>query len=178
MRVIAAAVTSLFVTSTRAFVPHSFIRQQHHLASTTARSFGIDPSWFHSHLQPQLQELQNAFGSIQLADAIDAVDPDAAAAAASGNGWFGFLTGPISSLLQGIHTALVGVGMSADAWGVSIIALTILIKLLTFPLTKVSCRRFRRNTTLYRFIHSYMQNLRFVNARLCHLPINCGVAII
>lgn len=31
---------------------------------------------------------------------------------------------------------LTGMGMSADAWGVSIIVMTIVIKLLTFPLTK------------------------------------------
>lgn len=57
-------------------------------------------------------------------------------AAKSDNGWFGFLTTPIELLLQAIHAALVSVGLSADAWGVTIIAMTLLIKLGTFPLTK------------------------------------------
>lgn len=58
------------------------------------------------------------------------------AAAANDNGWFGFLTGPIESLLKLIHTVLTSVGLSEDAWGVSIIVMTVLIKALTFPLTK------------------------------------------
>lgn len=61
---------------------------------------------------------------------------DAAATAAADNGWFGFLTLPIEALLKLIHTLLTSVGMSADAWGVSIIAMTVVIKAATFPLTK------------------------------------------
>lgn len=62
-------------------------------------------------------------------DVIDAVPKD-------DNGWFGFLTGPIEGLLGLIHSASVAVGVDANAWGISIIVLTLLIKLLTFPLTK------------------------------------------
>ncbi len=51
------------------------------------------------------------------------------------NGFFGFLEGPIEFLLGVIHSALVGVGMNEDAWGVTIIAMTSIIKLLTYPLT-------------------------------------------
>lgn len=60
----------------------------------------------------------------------------AAADAQQGNGWFGFLALPIETLLKFIHIALTSMGMSADAWGVSIIAMTVVIKALTFPLTK------------------------------------------
>jgi len=38
--------------------------------------------------------------------------------------------------LKLIHVGLMGMGMSADSWGISIIAMTVVIKLLTFPLTK------------------------------------------
>lgn len=70
-------------------------------------------------------------------DTMASAAPAAADAAAdSGNGWFGFLTLPIEGLLKGIHLLLTSMGMSADSWGVSIIAMTIVIKLLTFPLTK------------------------------------------
>ena len=52
------------------------------------------------------------------------------------NGWFGFLTGPIEGVLEFIHTASVSLGLDANAWGISIIVLTLMIKVLTFPLTK------------------------------------------
>lgn len=113
----------------------------------------VDPSSFHD-IAHNFDAWKDAFStSLTLSDidpssvlnaamslADEAVDgaADATAAAASNDngGWFGFLTGPIEGLLQLIHTLLVNVGVSADAWGVSIIALTILIKVLTFPLTK------------------------------------------
>lgn len=53
----------------------------------------------------------------------------------SDGGWFGFLTGPIKLLLVGIHSLIAGVG-APNSWGISIIALTMLIKVLTFPLNK------------------------------------------
>lgn len=59
-----------------------------------------------------------------------------AAPAAADNGWFGFLEGPIEGLLGTIHGALVSVGMPANAWGITIITMTALIKLGTYPLTK------------------------------------------
>jgi len=72
------------------------------------------------------------------ADVVTAVDGvvDPAAVADPGNGWFGFLAGPIELVLEAIHNALVGVGVSANAWGVSILIVTVIVKLLTFPLTK------------------------------------------
>ncbi|GKY95615.1 hypothetical protein MPSEU_000522800 [Mayamaea pseudoterrestris] len=104
------------------------------LPSSSARSFNIDPIV----LQDLHESFYNAIGSISLADAVDAAADavPAAAAATDGNGWFGFLTGPTETLLQGIHSVLVGVGVSGNAWGVSIIILTLFIKALTFPLTK------------------------------------------
>ena len=87
-----------------------------------------------------MQSVQDIFSSISLADAMEAV-PDATAgvveeAAKSDNGWFGFLTGPTEGLLQVIHAGIVAVGVKENAWGGSIILLTLLIKLATFPLTK------------------------------------------
>jgi membrane protein insertase Oxa1/YidC/SpoIIIJ len=59
----------------------------------------------------------------------------AAADAPTDYGWFGFLTVPIEGLLKIIHSLIATTG-TANAWGVSIIALTLFIKLVTFPLTK------------------------------------------
>ena len=140
--------------ATDAFAPSKFA-----VPPKTARSFGLDPSIFHD-IPNHVQSLQDAFSSLSLSDAFDAL-PDAAAvseavqsapaaasnvieavpegavdAAAQDNGWFGFLTGPTTLLLQFIHSILVAVGVSQDAWGVAIIFLTLLIKVVTFPLTK------------------------------------------
>jgi YidC/Oxa1 family membrane protein insertase len=52
------------------------------------------------------------------------------------NGWFGFLTVPIELLIQGIHGILVTLGAEQNSWGLSILGLTLLIKILTYPLTK------------------------------------------
>jgi YidC/Oxa1 family membrane protein insertase len=96
----------------------------------------------------QVSALQDAVSSLLVSDAglVDAVTSgavdnvagatDAAAAAGTDNGWFGFLAGPIEFLLQVIHKALVAVGMPANAWGISIVAMTVVIKILTYPLTK------------------------------------------
>jgi YidC/Oxa1 family membrane protein insertase len=72
-----------------------------------------------------------------VADTATAVADTASAAADAppDYGWFGFLTVPIEGLLQIIHSLIAGTG-TANAWGVSIIALTLLIKVVTFPLTK------------------------------------------
>jgi len=57
-------------------------------------------------------------------------------AAKADTGWFGFLTEPIQIFLQFIHSSLMMAGLSENSWGVSIVMLTVLIKLVTFPLTK------------------------------------------
>ncbi len=130
------------------FAPPASFRPSSKLAA-------IDPSSFHE-LPQHADSLNHFLTSLNLADLdvdavaasssaatsapIDSSAADAAAAAAAtdsaNNGWFGFLTLPIEFLLKLIHTALTSVGMSADAWGVSIIAMTVVIKALTFPLTK------------------------------------------
>jgi YidC/Oxa1 family membrane protein insertase len=128
---------------------------------STARAFSpmMDPSNLHlADLPNQIRSLHDAFSSISLADldvdaltagasgalgaasdAVQTVDLSgdvAGAAAKSGNGWFGFLTGPTMAFLEFLHSGLVTVGVKNDSWGVSIIALTVIIKLLTYPLTK------------------------------------------
>ena len=101
-----------------------------------------DPSFLHD-LSQNVDSFHQFFSSLVVSDAVDAatssvpaIPVEAAPDVAQGNGWFGFLTGPIEGLLKLIHVALTSVGLSEDAWGASIIAMTIVIKLLTFPLTK------------------------------------------
>lgn len=153
----------LVLESQRCHDVEAFAPSTARVRQSTARAFSpmMDPSHL-PDLPNHIQSLQDAFSSISLADldvdaltsgasraaadaasaasgAVQAVDPSGAVvegAAKSGNGWFGFLTGPTMMVLQGIHSGLVAVGVSSDSWGVSIIALTVLIKLVTFPLTK------------------------------------------
>jgi YidC/Oxa1 family membrane protein insertase len=128
-----------------------------------------------------MDSLNHFFTSLTLADLdVDAVtasaaSADAAAAAAAAdsanNGWFGFLTLPIEFLLKLIHTALTSVGMSADAWGVSIIAMTVVIKALTFPLTKSQLESTNkmqvRSDCVVVQIHSFYCNNHTVFLHLC-----------
>jgi len=136
----AATFLAAQVGNTAAFAPTSFSKA--HIV--TQRPAIVDPSIL-SDVHQHAEAISSIFSSISLADAADAIADavpaatdaaEAAAAAGNGNGWFGFLEGPIESILQVIHTSLVSVGMSEDAWGVSIIAMTSLIKLATYPLTK------------------------------------------
>jgi hypothetical protein len=106
----------------KAFAPRSIVGNSRPLAAPL--HMGFDPS---------------LFSSILLSDEVSAVAGQvgavAAEAAQTDQGWFGFLTYPIAGLLQLLHSTLVGMGISSNAWGISIISLTILIKLLTYPLT-------------------------------------------
>lgn len=104
-------------------------------SSNTQRQVYLDSSVFHdAHVQLDhlASILTSASPSLVLSDAADATTQ----VAKDDNGWFGFLEGPIEFLLKGIHATLVGMGMNEDAWGVTIIAMTTLIKLATYPLTK------------------------------------------
>lgn len=99
-----------------------------------------------------IQSIQDAMTTISIADldptgvvtdvAVQSAPNSAAgeiatqAAKTTDNGWFGFLTGPTMGFLELIHAGLRSVGMDSNSWGVSIIILTITIKLLTYPLTK------------------------------------------
>jgi hypothetical protein len=129
----------LLLGASQAFAPvHRFSPSQIAGGATSARSMAVDPHFF-NEIPNHMQSLQDAFSTFSLSDAMP--DADAVAAtvdevAKSDNGWFGFLTTPIEFLLQAIHSALVNVGLSANAWGLTIIFMTAVIKLATFPLTK------------------------------------------
>lgn len=104
----------------------------------------VPPEALHS-ANDFLQNLPNVLLSDEAISAMsDAVAPTAAAVsdavapvADTGGGPFGFLQGPIEGFLQIIHGGLTTAGVSEDSWGVSIIMMTVLIKLATYPLTKI-----------------------------------------
>mmetsp|Transcript_10309 Transcript_10309/g.11770 ORF Transcript_10309/g.11770 Transcript_10309/m.11770 type:complete len:415 (-) Transcript_10309:309-1553(-) len=89
-----------------------------------------------SYLPQQFPDFHEAFSSVNLADAADAVDAVANIPAADDNGWFGFLTTPIEGSLQVFHSMLVSLGLNNNSWGWSILLITVAIKALTYPLTK------------------------------------------
>lgn len=127
----------------------AFITPTSSSSSSSKLSLATDPSLLLHDVPQHVDTLQHFFSSLTLADmdvdamssALDAAPgPDAAAVAAAADttnngGWFGFLTLPIESLLQFLHGTLSGVGLG-NTWGVSIIMMTMVIKLATFPLTK------------------------------------------
>jgi len=130
----------------------------------------------------QVSALQDAVSSLLVSDAglVDAVTSgavdnvagatDAAAAAGTDNGWFGFFAGPIEFLLQTIHKTLVAVGMPANAWGVSIVAVTVVIKILTYPLTKSQLESTSKMQTLQPTIKDiqakYQSNPEVMNQKI------------
>ena len=182
---------------------------------TTARSFGLDPSSFQD-LSQHVDSFRDAFTSLTLSDVdldpsaiIDtaapaAIDPSAiidtaapaaidaatdastTAASSKSGGWFGFLTGPIQGLLVLIHSGMVAMGVSSNAWGISIIILTLFVKAVTFPLTKTQlestnkmqvCFQFILIGLFYRFIQFYVVSsfvtyitLSLKTLRLCNQP--------
>jgi len=140
-----AIVLALSAPVAMAFAPPASFRAASKLAV-------VDPSALND-IPQHMDSIQHFFSSLTLADldteALSAAVPvmdaapavadgaaDAAVAAADSNGWFGFLTAPIEVLLQGIHGGFTSAGLSSNAWGLSIITMTVLIKALTFPLTK------------------------------------------
>lgn len=138
MKFVASAIVACAASASvaNAFVPSpSFTRVANNvdtLTFKTTRQMAMDPSMF-SDIPQHIDSLQSAFSSLLLSDeAVAAVTE----AATDDNGWFGFLTGPIEGLLKLIHAIFVGIGLDANAWGISIIVLTLLIKVVTYPLTK------------------------------------------
>lgn len=141
------ALFEVYVRRTDAFAPVSFSCASRQ--SITARSFSpIDSSNLHE-LPNQIQSLHDALSTLSIADldpgtltdmtnVAQSVDSSGAVeeVAKSNNGWFGFLTVPTMGFLELIHSGLVSVGLDSNSWGISIIVLTLTIKLLTFPLTK------------------------------------------
>lgn len=156
---------------TAAFMPRATVR-----TTTTARNLGVDPSVFQdlhtTAASVDFQHLSDAMSSSMtfLADGADAA---VAEVAKKDNGWFGFLTEPISLLLQGIHSGLTAVGFNANGWGSSIIALTILIKVLTFPLTKTQLESTNKMQALQPAIKEvqakYQSNPEVMNQKIAEL---------
>lgn len=160
------AIAFLLLAKAQAFAPASGPLRTAAVSTTRRHLGVVDPTHFADLASQHIDSLQHAMSSsISLADAAEmatdavssavdsassAVDTVASTAAQTAdmagnaaqevattdNGWFGFLTVPIMGLLNLLHATLVSVGVSANAWGVSIILLTLLIKLATFPLTK------------------------------------------
>lgn len=169
--------TAFVMRGADAFVPHSSILRtgttapQPAVASKSARFFGVDPNLFHDVAQ-HTQHLPDIFSSFSLADAVDAADTagDVANEVVKDNGWFGFLTEPIELLLQLIHSGLSAVGISENSWGVSIIAMTLVIKALTFPLTKTQLESTNKMQVWYlRTCFGYMYVYGGNDATVCVL---------
>lgn len=158
-------------------------------SSTTARAFSpMDPSSLQElpHHARSLSDFISTF-SVADADAIATqatqiaatVDPTgavgevAAEVAKSNNGWFGFLTGPTMAFLEMIHNGLVSVGVNSNSWGISIIALTMAIKLLTFPLTKAQLESTQKmqalQPTLKEVQAKYQSNPEVMNQKIAEL---------
>jgi len=160
-----ATILALMASSTNAFVPRYQQQPSFSARSINSKNkpLGamVDPSMFHD-MHTHFDSIQSAFSSIAISDeeitaiadtvsdavapavsaisdAVTSVPPEAAdvaADASQNSGFFGFLTGPIEFILQGIHAVLVGMGMDENSWGISIVAMTVIIKLVTYPLTK------------------------------------------
>lgn len=131
----AATLCVLHSQSALAFTPSGFAHptiDNIRTASSTQHSAIIDPSIF-SDISHSTDTLQTFFSSIAISDAEVAEVVEAAADPQKG-GFFGFLEGPIEASLCFVHDALVALGLSANAWGLTIIAITIVIKLVTYPL--------------------------------------------
>ena len=132
--------TSYSLASTRRFV-----QPIGRVGTAASMKMAMDPHFFSSILLSD-ETGQLVSGAIDTmakvatpddASSVLSVASDIAASSSSqGNGFFGFLTGPIEGLLQTIHSLLVAVGVSENAWGESILGMTLVIKLLTYPLTK------------------------------------------
>jgi len=157
----------------------------------STKILAVDPSSLHD-LPQHIDSLQNFFSSITLADLdtdaaasavpsiveripLDAPPAEAvdAAAAASGNGWFGFLAMPIEQLLMGIHGAISSAGMSQNSWGISIILMTATIKALTFPLTKAQLESTNKMQSLQPTIKAvqakYQSNPEVMNQKISEI---------
>jgi len=117
-----------------------------------------------------------------ISSAVDAAAPASAAvteAAANNNGWFGFLAGPIESLLMLIHSGLGAVGIVENGWGISILGLTLLIKLLTYPLTASQLESTTKMQVLQPSVkaiqNTYQSNPEVMNQKIAELYQTEGV---
>lgn len=162
----------LYDVNVNAFVPIGLgtISRQ-----STARSFSpIDLSDL-QELTHHIQPLQDVVSTFSIADLDAGAIPagDVAEAAKSNNGWFGFMTGPTMAFLQLIHAGLVAVGLDSNSWGISIIFLTLTIKLLTFPLTKSQLESTQKmqalQPTLKEVQAKYQSNPEVMNQKISEL---------
>lgn len=123
----------------------------------------------------QIQSFQDVMSTFSIADMDAAAIPagEVAEAAKSNNGWFGFLTGPTMGFLQLIHTGLSSAGLDNNTWGISIIVLTLTIKLGTYPLTKTQLESTQKMQTLQPTIKEvqakYQSNPEVMNQKIAEL---------
>lgn len=130
MKLSQATTFLLLAGACEAFAPAGPFAAQRSAVSS-ARSLVVDPH-FLNEVPNQMKSLHDVFSTLSLSDATEA----AAEVAKSENGGFAILTGPITFILESVHSLLVSAGVTSNAWGISIIAITLLIKVATFPLTK------------------------------------------
>jgi len=142
---------------------------------STVRAFSpMDPSNL-QEISHHIQSLQDAMSTFSIADLDAAAIPveEVAEAAKSSNGWFGFLTEPTMAFLRLIHDAINAVGLDSNSWGVSIIVLTLTIKLLTFPLTKTQLESTQKmqalQPTLKEVQAKYQSNPEVMNQKIAEL---------
>jgi len=152
-------------TSVEAFAPDGTRRT---FRKSTARSLSpIDLSSLHE-LPHQIDSFQNVMSTLSIAD-MDA----AAEATKSNSGGLGFLTGPTIGFLQWIHAGLNALGVKNNSWGVSIIVLTMTIKLATYPLTKTQLESTQKMQTLQPTIKEiqakYQSNPEVMNKKIAEI---------
>lgn len=163
---------TLCPNSVHAFVPARAISASRH---STARPFSlIDPSSLHE-LPHQIHSFQDVMSTFSIAD-MDATaisTGEMTEVAKSNNGWFGFLTEPIMGFLQLIHAGFNAVGLKNNSWGISIIALTLTIKLATYPLTKTQLESTQKMQTLQPTIKEiqakYQSNPEVMNQKISEI---------
>ena len=145
---IQALLIALLAPTAAAFAPPASFRPSVAASPSTSNlGLAVDPSSLHD-LHHHADTLSNFFTSINLADLdADAIASsaapaaDAAAAAATdvaanpGKGPLGVLTAPIEGLIKLIHGLISSTGVE-NSWGLSIVAMTLIIKVVTYPLTK------------------------------------------
>jgi len=142
---------------------------------STAHEFSPIDTLSLQELPHHIQSLQDVMSTFSIADLDAAAIPagDVAEVAKSSNGWFGFLTEPTMRFLELIHSGLNSVGLDSNSWGVSIIALTLSIKLLTFPLTKAQLESTQKmqalQPTLKAVQAKYQSNPEVMNKKIAEL---------
>jgi len=163
-----------------AFVPRSMTDVRVPSSTSTSRVFAMDPSFiqdmshqFQHHASDFVASTSTLLSDVDVAMDAASVPMDAAAAASDGNGWFGFLTGPIEGLLQIIHNSLMNVGMSENSWGLTICLMTILIKVATLPLTKTQLESTTKMQALQPVVKEvqskYQSNPEVMNQKISEL---------